>query len=41
VTFQAGATLTADATVRRPEAGCPNDDWTGINPTLTITSVSL
>ena len=41
VTFQAGATLTAEPTVSAAEAGCPNNNWIGVNPTLTITSVSL
>jgi hypothetical protein len=41
VTFTAGGSLTADPTVSSAEAGCPNDNWTGVNPTLTITSVML
>jgi hypothetical protein len=41
VTFTAGATLEAEPTVSGAEVGCPNGNWTGINPTLTITSVSL
>lgn len=41
VTFRAGATLTADPTVSAAVAGCPNDNWVGINPTLTITSIML
>ena len=41
VTFTAGATLTADPTVSAAVAGCPNDNWVGINPTLTITSIML
>jgi hypothetical protein len=41
VTFTAGATLTADPTVSAAEAGCPNNNWIGVNPTLTITSVML
>ncbi len=41
VTFQAGGSLTADPTVSGAEAGCPNDNWIGVNPTLTVTSVML
>jgi hypothetical protein len=41
VTFTAGATLTADPTVSAAAAGCPNNNWVGINPTLTITSIML
>jgi hypothetical protein len=35
------ATLTAAATVPGATAGCPNGNWTGTNPTLTLTSVNL
>jgi hypothetical protein len=35
------ATLTAPATVTGSQAGCNNDKWTGVNPTLTITSIVL
>jgi hypothetical protein len=35
------ATLTAAATVSGMVAGCPNPNWTGVNPTLTLTSISL
>jgi hypothetical protein len=35
------ATLSADATVSGATAGCPNNNWTGVNPTLTLTSISL
>jgi hypothetical protein len=41
VTFTAGATLTAEPTVSAAEAGCPNNNWIGVNPTLTITSIML
>ena len=41
VTFTAGATLTADPTVSAAAAGCPNNNWIGVNPTLTITSIML
>jgi hypothetical protein len=34
-------TLTAPATVTGAEAGCPNANWTGVNPVLTITSISF
>jgi hypothetical protein len=35
------ATLTAAPTVSGSVAGCPNANWTGVNPTLTLTSISL
>jgi hypothetical protein len=35
------ATLAADDTVTGTEAGCNNDKWTGVNPTLTVTSIQL
>lgn len=35
------AVLTAADTVSGAAAGCPNPNWTGVNPTLTITSVML
>jgi hypothetical protein len=35
------ATLTAAPTVTGAEAGCPNPNWTGVNPTLTVTSIEL
>ncbi len=34
-------TLSAPATVSGAEAGCPNPNWTGVNPTVTITSITL
>ena len=34
-------TLTAASTVSGAAAGCPNSNWTGVNPTLTVTSISL
>ena len=34
-------TLAADATVSASEAGCPNDNWTGVDPVLTVTSIQL
>jgi hypothetical protein len=35
------AVLTAPATVSGAAAGCPNPNWTGVNPTLTVTDISL
>jgi len=35
------ATLTAAATVSGATAGCPNNNWTGVNPTVTLTSITL
>src|SRR5215468_11872185 len=35
------ATLTAAATVGGDVAGCPNTNWTGVNPTLTLTDIGL
>lgn len=35
------AVLTAPATVPAAQAGCPNGNWTGVNPVLTVTTVSL
>jgi hypothetical protein len=35
------ATLTAPPTVSGAAAGCPNPNWTGVNPTLTVTDVDL
>jgi hypothetical protein len=35
------ATLTTPATVSGAAAGCPNANWTGVNPTLTLTSITL
>lgn len=35
------ATLTAAPTVSGAVAGCPNNNWTGVNPTLTLTSINL
>ena len=42
VTFTTNpAVLTAPSTVSGTQAGCPNGNWTGVNPTLTVTSVRL
>ena len=36
-----GATLTAAPTVPFDVAGCQNPNWTGVNPTLTVTDITL
>jgi hypothetical protein len=42
VTFTTNpAVLTAPSTVSGSAAGCPNANWTGVNPTLTVTSIEL
>ena len=42
VTFTTNpAVLTAPATVSGADAGCPNANWTGVNPRLTVTSITL
>jgi hypothetical protein len=35
------AVLTAPSTVSGSAAGCPNPNWTGVNPVVTVTSISL
>lgn len=35
------AVLSAAATVSGSAAGCPNATWTGINPVVTVTSITL
>jgi hypothetical protein len=35
------AVLTAPTTVTGAEAGCPNPNWTGVNPVLTTTDISM
>ena len=35
------AVLAAATTVSAAVAGCPNNNWTGVNPVLTLTSISL
>lgn len=35
------ATLSASSTVSGAAAGCPNANWTGVNPSLTLTSIEL
>jgi hypothetical protein len=42
VTFTTNpAVLTAPSTVTGAEAGCPNPNWTGVNPALTTTSIEM
>lgn len=35
------AVLSAPTTVTAAQAGCPNSNWTGVNPTLMVTSVEM
>jgi hypothetical protein len=35
------AVLTAPSTVSGSQAGCPNANWTGVNPTLTTTNITM
>ena len=35
------AVLTAPTTVSGSQAGCPGNNWTGVNPNLTVTSITL
>jgi hypothetical protein len=35
------ATLEADAEVSAAVAGCPNNNWKGVNPVVTLTSITL
>jgi hypothetical protein len=35
------ADLTAPLTVSGTAAGCPNQNWTGVNPVVTVTSITL
>ena len=35
------AELSAPSTVSGSAAGCPNSNWTGVNPQLTLTSITL
>src|SRR5207245_2654701 len=35
------ATLTAASTVSGATAGCPNPNWTGVSPVLTLTNITL
>ena len=34
-------TLEADDTVSASAAGCPNNNWSGVNPNVTLTSISM
>jgi hypothetical protein len=35
------AVLTAPSTVSGAAAGCPNPNWTGVNPALTTTDITM
>lgn len=35
------AVLTAPGTVTGAQAGCPNPNWTGVNPVLTLTDITM
>jgi len=39
--FTVPVVLTAPSTVSAQAAGCPNNNWTGVNPTLTTTNITL
>jgi hypothetical protein len=41
LSFTIANTLTSPATVSAAAAGCPNANWTGVNPVLTVTDISL
>jgi hypothetical protein len=42
VTFTTNpAVLSGPSTVGGGEAGCPSSNWTGVNPTVTVTSITL
>jgi hypothetical protein len=42
VTFTTNpALLSASSTVSGTQAGCPNANWTGVNPVLTVTNIRL
>jgi hypothetical protein len=42
VTFTTNpAVLTAPTTVTGAQAGCPNGNWTGVNPQLTTTNITM
>jgi hypothetical protein len=41
LSFTVANTLTAPAQVTAAQAGCPNANWTGVNPVLTLTDISL
>ena len=39
--FSIANTLSAPATVSAADAGCPSANWTGVNPVVTVTSITL
>ncbi|HEX6676853.1 MAG TPA: hypothetical protein VF486_17725, partial [Actinomycetes bacterium] len=39
--FTNPAVLTAAPTVSAAVAGCPNPNWSGVNPTVTVTDITL
>jgi hypothetical protein len=42
VTFTTNpAVLTASSTTSGADAGCPNSNWTGVNPVLTVTDIEM
>jgi hypothetical protein len=41
LTVSVTSTLTAPTTVTGAEAGCPNANWIGVNPVLTVTSIDF
>ena len=41
LSFTISNTLTAPTTVSAADAGCPGAQWTGVNPVVTLTSISL
>ena len=40
VTYNADGSLAANETVSGQAAGCPGNNWTGVNPTLTVTNIT-
>jgi len=38
---EGGVSLTAPPTVSGADAGCPNPTWTGVNPDLSVTSITF
>jgi hypothetical protein len=42
VTFTTSpANLSAPTTVSGQQAGCPGNNWTGVNPSLTLTNITM
>jgi hypothetical protein len=39
--FSLSNTLSAPTTVTAAQAGCPSNNWTGVNPVVTVTSIEL